>query len=53
MRAPRRSRWVRTASMARSAWRAGAAPESTAQAWETESMRHSSFWDEPSGEPSS
>ena len=39
--------------MARSAKRSGTAPESTAQDWAIASMRHSSFWAEPSGEPSS
>ena len=39
--------------MARSAKRCGTAPESTAQDWAIESIRHSSFWAEPSGVPSS
>src|ERR1041385_7686533 len=37
----RRTSCMRTASMARSAWSAGAAPESTAQLCEMESIRHS------------
>ena len=51
--APRRTRWVRTESIARSAWARGAAPESTAHDWATESILHSSFWAEPRGVPSS
>ncbi len=51
--APRRTRWVRTESIARSASRGGAAPESTAQDWAIESIVHSSFCAEPSGAPSS
>ena len=39
--------------MARSAKRGGTAPEIAAQDWAIESIRHSSFWAEPSGEPSS
>ncbi len=50
---PRRTRWARTAPMARSARSRGAAPESTAQVWATESIFPSSFCDEPSGVPSS
>ena len=39
--------------MARSAKRCGTAPEITAQDWAIPSIRHSSFWADPSGEPSS
>ena len=39
--------------MARSAKRWGTAPESTAHDWAIESIRHSSFCADPSGEPSS
>ena len=51
--ATRRTRCVRTESIARSARRSGAAPESTAQDCAMESMLHSSFCAEPSGVPSS
>ena len=39
--------------MARSAKRSGTAAESTAHDWAIESIRQSSFWADPSGEPSS
>ncbi len=39
--------------MARAARRGSAAPESTAQDWAMESIRHSAFSAEPSGVPSS
>ena len=44
---------ARTASIARSARFFGAAPERTAQVCATESSLPSSFWEDPSGVPSS
>jgi hypothetical protein len=52
-RGPRRTRWVRTASRARSPKRVGTAPERTDHACAMASMRHSSFRADPSGVPSS